>query len=282
VGHFIAGEMLLLDTETDGKEADDAHLIENALVYVRPTQPRVEQVWLCQPTRPIPDEAVGVHEISTQRATTEGRPRAEVLEEILAALDPWDERCPLIGHNISYDLTVLDRNLGRELGIELDINGPVIDTFLLDKCCDQWRSGSRQLKETAEHYRVELVKAHSACADALAAGRIAWRMVNTKHWPYGRFGPSAREREARMMIAAGDAVALDRAQRRWFTASQLELAAYFRTPKAITAIQRKVREGRLTSEQGEAAIADLPAAADRVEASAENGWPLRPRVPVAT
>ena len=280
MAHFIQGRLLMLDTETDAPDPDEAHLIEAAAVVVRPGRPRDELVWLAQPRRPIPDEAVGVHEITTERATAEGRPILAVLAGLGDVLAGWGPDCPLLGHNINYDLTVLDRELGRHLGQALEIRGPVIDTFLLDKCLDMWRPGSRQLGDTAKHYRIKLDRAHAAAADALASGQIAWRMAVTRNWPQGRWGPSPIEREARQLVARGDAAALDAAQRRWFRITQLELAEYFRTPKAIEAIERKVAEGRMTRERADQTIAELPSSADRVEAGAENGWPVRPRVGV--
>lgn len=280
--HFINGKLILFDLETDGKDSEDAHLIEAALIQVipgRPGSPRMEHVWLAQPTRPIPEEAVSVHGISTERATAEGRPRAEVLSEIMDQMALWGPDCPLIGTNVNYDLTVLDRALGRECGTALEIRGPVIDTFLLDKCVDCWRPGSRQLADTAAHYRIKLDRAHAAGADALAAGQIAWRMAVTRNWPQSRSGRAdPLEVEARELIARGDAAALDVAQRRWFEVKQRELAAYFRTPKAVEKIHAKVAEGRMTPEQGEVAIAELPESAAKAEATAADGWPVRPRL----
>jgi DNA polymerase-3 subunit epsilon len=283
VTHFIAGDLVMFDTETDAKDPDAAHLIEAAVVATRPGQQPHEQVWLAQPRRPISVEATGVHGISTERAATEGQPIRAVLREVMwAGLLGWTDRCPLIGHNIGYDLTVLDRELRRYLLDEfpngLEIRGPVIDTLLIDKCCDKWRAGSRQLEDAAKHYRVALDKAHSAGADALAAGRIAWRMATTRAWPRGRWGPAPIEREARKLIAVGNARELHEAQKRWFYTTQMELAEYFRTPKAIEAIERKVSEGRFTREQADAAIESLPADAARAEALAVDGWPLRPLV----
>ena len=280
--HFIKGPLCLFDLETDSKEPDDAHLIEAAMIHVNPVRARWEKVWLARPSRPIPDEAAGVHGITTARAMTEGRPRDQVLAEVLAELARWGPNCPLIAHNANYDLTVLDRELGRELGTELEIRGPVIDTLLIDKCCDKWRPGSRQLADTVAHYRLTLNRAHSALADALAAGQVAWRISTQVRWPHGRYGPDALEREARVMMAGGDAVALHRAQVRWYAQTQRELAAYFRTSKAVESIERKVRERRLTRHAADAAIRELPSAADRAELLADGGWPLRPRVLTTT
>lgn len=281
MAHFIHGKLCLFDLETDSKDADEAFLVQAAAVHVVPGRARVEREWIAAPRRPIPAEAAGVHGISTERAATEGRPIRLVLDEILTeGLASWGDDCPLVGHNINYDLTVLDRELGRQFGTELTIRGPVIDTLLLDKCCDQWRPGSRQLKDAAKHYGFELVDAHSAAPDALMAGRLAWAMAHKSAkgmWPNGRWGPSKLEREARKAVHMGDATQLHEAQVRWFRQTQLGLAEYFRTPKAIEAIERKVADGRFTRERGDEAIASLPADADRCEALADCGWPVRAR-----
>jgi DNA polymerase-3 subunit epsilon len=278
MAHFITGKLCLFDLETDAKDPDEAHLVQAAAVHVRPGEDRTELEWIARPRRPIPDEAAGVHGITTERARAEGRDIRLVLDEILSrGLAPWGSNCPLIGHNINYDLTVLDRELHRYHGHGLTIRGPVIDTLLLDKCCDQWRPGSRQLADTARHYGFELVEAHSAAPDALMAGRIAWRMAVKQDWPSGRYGPSKLEREARKAVRMGDAAALHELQIRWYEETQLGLADYFETPKAIEAIERKVADERMTREQGDAAIAALPEDARRCRESAVGGWPVRPR-----
>lgn len=281
MAHFIHGRLCLFDLETDHKDPDEAFLVQAAAVHVVPGEDRRELEWIAKPRRPIPDEAAGVHGITTQRAATEGRDVRLVLVEIMReGLGPWGADCPLIGHNVNYDLTVLDRELHRHFGQGLRIRGPVIDTLLLDKCCDQWRPGSRQLADTAAHYGFELADAHNAAPDALMAGRLAWAMAVKSakaQWPRGQYGPSNLERAARRAMRAGDAVRLHELQARWYEQTQLELADYFETPKAIEAIERKVAEGRLTREQGDAAIASLPQDARRCRESAANGWPVRPR-----
>jgi len=274
--HFIQGRLCLFDLETDAKDPDEALLVQAAAVHVVPGSPRVEREWIATPRRTIPDEAAAVHGISTQRAQQQGRAIRLVLDEIMReGLAPWGDDCPLIGHNVNYDLTVLDRELWRCLGRRLVIQGPVIDTLLIDKCCDQWRPGSRQLADTAAHYGFTLDNAHSAAPDALMSGKIAWRMAVKKDWPQGRWGPSRLEREARKAIYMGDARVLHELQIRWYEQTQLGLADYFETPKAVESIERKVAEGRMTREQGDAAIASLPEDAARCRALASCGWPVR-------
>lgn len=285
--HWIKRELLLLDLETDAPEPEQAHAIQAALIHVRPGQESYRREWLIQPRRDIPDGAVAVHKISTERARAEGLAPEMALAQIHAELHQrWHARNVLIGANVCYDLTVLDSEFGRLLGTQLLILGPVVDTLLLDKRLDKWRRGSRQLADTAKHYGVELTAAHDALADCEAAGRLAYKMVlraTRNQWPrpkWGRVDPT--ERHARALVASDDAVGLHDAQVLWHEEGQLGLAAYFRTPKAVAKVNERVAAGELTREQGYARIADLPAAADRAEATARGCWPLRPRVPVAT
>jgi DNA polymerase-3 subunit epsilon len=84
---------------------------------------------------------------------------------------------PLIAYNASYDLTVLDAELRRHGHPPLTIGGPVIDPLVLDRALDRYRRGSRKLAAACEHYQVRLDGAHDAAADALAAGRVAWRIA---------------------------------------------------------------------------------------------------------
>lgn len=278
--HWIGGELLLFDTETDSPEPEDAHLIQAAVIHVRPGETRRQWKWLCRPTRPIPPGATAVHKISTEQATVQGLPREQVLNEMMAVLSDWRPGVPLIGHNIGYDLTVTDRNLGRELGAELSIAGPVIDTLLIDKCVDMWRPGERALTTQCQHYQIKLEGAHDAFADALAAGHLAWRLATRKNWPWGRYGPSKGEKEARAVLASGDLQALHDAQVWWFELTQLDLADYFTTPRALEKIERKVAAGKLTREAADERIANLPRDVQRILATARGGWPLLPRVPV--
>ena len=46
-------------------------------------------------------------------------------------------------------------------------------TLVVDKTYDRYRRGKRTLTHVAAHYAVPLEAAHEACADAVAAGRLA-------------------------------------------------------------------------------------------------------------
>jgi DNA polymerase-3 subunit epsilon len=130
--------------------------------------------WLCDPGVEIPDAATAVHGITTQRARTAGRPAADVVREVTAALRSLlAQGVPVAAYNASYDFSLLAHE-GRRHGVAPLVDPfPVIDPFVIDKAFDRYRPGKRTLAMVAEHYAVRLDGAHEASADAVAAGRVA-------------------------------------------------------------------------------------------------------------
>lgn len=190
------GAALGFDFESDGPVPTEARAIECGLVLVTPGNPPQEMGTLIQPERDIPQEAIDVHHITTERAKEEGQLREVAIAQIAMSIaELAGEHVPVVCHNAPYDLTLLDREM-RRLGIgRLDVEVgsglvlmwigggqfgpfPVIDTLVLDKAVDPYRRGKRKLEVTAEHYGVPMQEgsAHGATADVYAALRIAWRM----------------------------------------------------------------------------------------------------------
>jgi DNA polymerase-3 subunit epsilon len=172
--------ILAFDLETTGPDPETAHIVQAALVYIKPAERSVsEQVLLADPGVEIPAEATAVHGITTNKAQAEGRPLKEVVEDLRAAISAaWATGVPVIAYNAGYDLTVLDREIGRISGDRLAV-GPVVDPFVLDKQMERYRKGSRKLIDTCKHYGIVLSEedAHGAAADALAAARLAWKLA---------------------------------------------------------------------------------------------------------
>lgn len=168
--------MLSFDLETDGPDPQHARIISASVGIASPTgwQP---VHYLCQPERPIPEEATAVHGITTAHAEQHGQPRNVLIPQIRDALhNAWAQGFPVIVFNAVYDLTLLDRELARINAGGFDIKGPVIDPLVLDKHVDKWRRGSRKLVDVAAHYGITLDEAHDANADSLAAARVAWTL----------------------------------------------------------------------------------------------------------
>lgn len=132
------------------------------------------QDWLADPGIDIPAGATAVHGITTERARRDGRPAADVVTEVVAALRTLlDAGVPVVAYNAPYDFSLLKHEAVRH-GVEPIIDpSPVIDPLIVDKAYDRYRRGKRTLEVVAAHYAVRLDGAHEASADAVAAGRVA-------------------------------------------------------------------------------------------------------------
>jgi DNA polymerase-3 subunit epsilon len=165
----------VFDLETTGIDTSTARIVSAHVGVIGPDGEVLEQRdWLADPGIEIPEQASAVHGITTERARAEGRPAAEVVAEIIAALtDLFNRGIAVTVYNASYDLSLLAHE-ARRYGLEpLDSPAPIIDPLVLDKAVDRYRKGKRTLEHAAAHYAVSLIDAHTAGADAVAAGRVA-------------------------------------------------------------------------------------------------------------
>ncbi|WP_328632067.1 3'-5' exonuclease [Streptomyces sp. NBC_00356] len=179
------GRMAGFDLETTGVDVEQDRIVTACVVQCGGNHPTQSATWLADPGVEIPEGAAKVHGITTERARAEGRPAAEVVEQVVAALAEIAlAGTPVVAMNASYDLTLLDREARRH-GVQplIDIVGGdlrVIDPRVLDKQIDKFRRGGRKLEDLCRTYEVRLDGAHSADADAIAACRVAWRQGSTR------------------------------------------------------------------------------------------------------
>lgn len=199
-----SGRALGFDFESDGPVPTEARAITCAMVRMDPGERPSELEVMIRPERPIPAEATAVHGITTERAEAGGQLRELALPSIAATIaEVADGECPVVGHNVVYDLTLLDRELRRLglgrleiernvfaqieqvrllLGEKLLTTFPVIDTMVLDKEFDRYVKGAgmRKLEATARRYGVPMADgtAHGATADVIASLRIAITLAN--------------------------------------------------------------------------------------------------------
>lgn len=130
--------------------------------------------WLADPGVEIPEGAAAIHGISTAHAREHGRPAADVIVEVVAAVRGLlDAGIPVVAYNAPYDFSLLKYEALRHRIDPIVDPFPVIDPLVVDKAYDRWRRGKRTLSVVAEHYAVRLDGAHEASADAVAAGRVA-------------------------------------------------------------------------------------------------------------
>jgi DNA polymerase-3 subunit epsilon len=169
--------MAAFDLETTGVDPETARIVTATVCRILPEVQTMEL--LVNPGVDIPAAATAIHGVTNEKAQADGCDPATAAARILAELDQaWTGGRPVVIYNAPYDLTVLDRELRRHCGVNLDgVIGPVIDPFVIDKHVDPYRRGSRVLAATCGHYGVALTDAHTSTGDALAAARLAWRLA---------------------------------------------------------------------------------------------------------
>jgi DNA polymerase-3 subunit epsilon len=164
----------VFDLETTGIDVETSRIVSAYVGVIDADGAPRGRSWLADPGVEIPAGASAVHGITTERARSDGRDAEEVVAEIVAVLRALlAQGVPITIYNAPYDLTLLNREAVR-YGIEpLDTPFPIIDPYVIDKALDKWRKGKRTLEASATLYGVELLAAHDAEADAVAAGRLA-------------------------------------------------------------------------------------------------------------
>ena len=172
--------LAVFDLETTGIDVETSRIVSAHVGVIDATGAVIEQRdWLADPGIEIPAQASAVHGITTERARAEGRPAAEVVAEIVAALtDVFDRGLALTIYNAPYDLTLLNREAIRHGVAPLTGPRPVIDPLVLDRVVDRYRKGKRTLEAAAQFYGIALTEAHDAGADAVAAGRLAQALAS--------------------------------------------------------------------------------------------------------
>jgi DNA polymerase-3 subunit epsilon len=172
------------DTETTGVNYESDFILSAAAIDIS-NGVAFGREWLLNWEIDIPPEAAKIHGLTRERLAAKGINPAEALDQICNDLVEHIRGGVLVGMNITFDLTMLDRNC-RFLGLTpLDDRfpagigsaiAPVADAFVLDKYVDPYRKGRRNLEALVNHYRTGEFKAHNAAEDALMSARVCWRI----------------------------------------------------------------------------------------------------------
>lgn len=170
-------KMIAFDLETTGTDPATARIVTFSCIAMNPPHypdPAAHGFdGIINPGIDIPVEASAVHGITTERAREEGLDPNVALPAISDYLNVDPQHVAVCAFNARYDLTVLAHELRRHnLPYEWIGNLRVIDPLVIDKQLDKYRRGKRTLEAVCSHYGVVLENAHTADADALAAGLV--------------------------------------------------------------------------------------------------------------
>lgn len=200
------------DIESSGTDVFTDFIVSATVVTIDGANVHADE-WLLQPPdgREIPEGATNVHGITTERARAEGTPYTEGYVAIRDRLETvWAKDYLMCIMNAAFDCSMVHHQ-GIALGCPPLEVGAVLDPMCVDKQLDRFRKGKRTLKALCEHYGVKLGNAHDATADALAAARLAWKMLRLPE-----------------LASFGDVDSLMRAQAQWRADQQAGLFEYFK------------------------------------------------------
>lgn len=164
--------ILALDCESTGTDPETARIITVCLGLSHEPGDWLPREIRINPGVPIPEAASAVHGITDDLVAGWPSPDALVALPVLHANLSYAAAhgIPIVAHNAAYDLTVIDRELGRHLDVRLPSSLIVLDTLVLYRRLDR-QTGSRRLSQLAERHGI-VFPAHDATADALACLRL--------------------------------------------------------------------------------------------------------------
>ena len=169
--NWLDAPLLALDVESTGLNVDEDRIITIAIGRSAGSGDwNLIEDSLINPGVPIPAEATKVHGITDEDAA-KGSPPAEVLESVHEILTQAAERrVPVVGFNLVYDLTLIDRELRRHCNLSVPDDLIVIDVLVLFRRFD-FSTGRRTLEQLAYRNGITF-PAHNAAADALASLKL--------------------------------------------------------------------------------------------------------------
>jgi len=173
--------LIAFDLETTGLAPGRDQPVSYALAW-RAGEAIETEYELVAPTVPIDPQAEAVHGISAAVAAT-GMPVVEAVRRLGEVLtDASRGRRTLVGMNIAFDLTILDRLHRRFLGASLEEAGwcgPVLDIWVIEEVFSMSRAGSRTLAALSERHGVTQSDAHNARGDAITTLLVAEAQLAT-------------------------------------------------------------------------------------------------------
>lgn len=131
----------------------------------------------------IPEKSASIHGISTEKAMSEGLPLDSVLAVFVSTLDSAEY---IVGHNISFDIHVVDAEFFRR-GVDVQLSSMKSYCTMLagtDYCKLPGRYGHYKWPKLQELHKilfgVEFDGAHNSAADVEATCKCFWEMRRRK------------------------------------------------------------------------------------------------------
>ncbi|MFH1156571.1 MAG: exonuclease domain-containing protein [Pseudomonadota bacterium] len=159
------------DTETTGLDPDHGdEIISIGAVRIVNCKVQYNETFehLVDPKRTVPLESVKIHGISND--LLKGKPP---IEKVLPGFFRFAEDTILLGHNIAFDMKMLQKNEQKTGIVFLH---PVLDTLLLSAIAHPLQT-NHTMEAIAARLGVNIMGRHTALGDALATAEIFLRLL---------------------------------------------------------------------------------------------------------
>ncbi len=180
--NWLKEKIACFDTETTGTSISESNIASAALVVCQDGE--VQEMSSCLIAVEMPEEAGAINGLSTEYLAKNGlSPKNGISAIWMDVMALLDEGIPILGHNVSFDLSLLNSEAKRHglppLSSPESRFRPIIDTFVIDKEMDRFRRGKRKLLSLAETYRIDVdgVTVHNSSCDAILSYQVFLAMV---------------------------------------------------------------------------------------------------------
>lgn len=172
MGLIKTDTLICLDCETTGLDVNNDEIIEIAIVKFTFEKTLGSLHYLINPKRPIPPESSAIHHISDEMV--KGKPFIEnILDEAVNLIGKY----PIMGHNVGFDIQMIESALRRHNHSKSLTSNPVIDTLRLARLYGE--SPKNSLEVLREHFNIAEEGAHRAMNDVIVNIKVFEKLAST-------------------------------------------------------------------------------------------------------
>jgi len=171
MGLLKTDTLICLDCETTGLDTEKDEIIELAIIKFTFEKELGSLDALIDPKRPIPPESIAIHKITDEMV--QGKPYIEdLLDEATQLIGDY----PIMGHNVGFDIAVIESALKRHNHPRSILKNPVIDTLRLARLYGEAPKNS--LEVLREHFNIPEEGAHRAMNDVIVNIKVFKRLCH--------------------------------------------------------------------------------------------------------
>ncbi|MCH9621827.1 MAG: 3'-5' exonuclease DinG [Chlamydiia bacterium] len=160
MGQLKTDTLICLDCETTGLDTANDEIIELAVIKFTFDKEIGSLDALVDPKRPIPPESIAIHHITDEMV--QNKPYIEsLLDEATDLIGDY----PIMGHNVGFDIAIIEAALRRHNHPKSIASNPVIDTLRLARLYGE--SPKNSLEVLREHFNIPEEGAHRAMNDVI-------------------------------------------------------------------------------------------------------------------